>query len=187
MPADYVSKVVKLAAVAMPCELPKMRDWEAVEAEIGFVFPSDFKALISRLGGGEFGSGFYLRNPCSSSEYVRLSRECLIRHREPICDLEGKLAFPLYPSAGGNVAIASIDRQDFYLQPDFSGKRLDELVWLDIDLEEVRPLNYAIPQFIHDLYLGLITEPWAEALRESIWRGGREPFFTSRPGSNPSE
>ena len=144
MPTDYVSQVVKMAAVANPCEQPTTRHWEAVEAELGLVFPSDYKALLSSLGGGEFGSGFYLRNPCSSSEYLRLSRECLIAHREPICDLETKLDFPLYPSASGNVAIASIDRQDFYFQPDASGKRLDKLVWLDIDLEAVRPLDYTI-------------------------------------------
>jgi len=108
-------------------------------------------------------------------------------HREPIVDLEIELGFPLYPSVDGNVLIGSIDRQDFYLQPDSSGKRLKTLIWLDIDLEKVRPLQYTVSQFIHDVYLGTIPQAWAEELRRYIWRDGNAAFFTSRRGSNPSD
>jgi hypothetical protein len=186
MATDYVSEVVRLAGGTMRYEQPSDEDWRAVETKLGLAFPSDYKALVSRLGEGDFGCGLRLRNPCSTSEYTRLSRESLVMHREPILDLEQKLNFPLYPSAGGLVVVASVDRQDFCLRPDITGKRLGELVvWLDIDTEEIRPLNYTVSQFIHDLYLGLIDEPWSEELRVYFWREG-EPFFNARRGRNPS-
>lgn len=183
MPIDYVTEIAKLAEGTARLEQPTDRDWKAVEAELGLSLPDDYKALVSCLGEGDFGCGLHLRNPCSSSEYARLSRQSLEMHREPIRDLEEKLNFPLYPSTGGAVHLAGVDRQDFYLKPDSSGRHLGaHLVWLDIDTEEVRSLNYTVPRFIHDLYRGLIREPWAEQLRAYFWLQENWPFFKARPG-----
>ena len=176
---DYVRKIVELARVQQAYECPSEKNWLAVEAEIGLQFPPDYKALLCALGEGEFGFGLKLSNPCSSGDY-RLSKANLIIHREPIIDLEDKLGFPLYPNKGGHVVVASIDRQDFYLKP--TGKRLEKLVWLDVDMEEMRELDCTVSQFIHDLYLGLIDEPWAEELQAYFWRDGQEPFFKAQPG-----
>ena len=38
-------------------------DWGCAENELGLVFPSDFKQLISRYGTGEFYGSMYIANP----------------------------------------------------------------------------------------------------------------------------
>lgn len=182
MPTDYVAEVVRLAGAAKTYEQPSEQDWSSAEKSIGCTFPTDYKRLVSALGEGEFGCGLHLRNPRSSSDLGRLTAESLRQHREPISDLEEKLSFPIYPSKDGHVVVGSIDRQDFYFKPAGEGLLLPHVVWLDIDTEEVRHLRYTLPQFIHDLYLGLLHEDWAEELRVYFWRNGGEPFFTARPG-----
>ncbi len=179
MPTDYVKELVRLAAVTKPREQPKADDWHKVETELGYEFPADFKTLVSGLGSGSFGCGLTLQNPCASIKHTRLSRESLTRHREMMLDLEQALGIALYPSPGGMVLVASVDRQDFYFAPDkASAKRLTQLAWLNVDTEETKLLNSTFSQFIHDLYLGLTAEPWAEELRAYFWREGA-PFFSS--------
>jgi len=78
MPTDYLSEVVRLAGVKRPVEQPSSEDWQAVESELGFELPTDFKSLVSALGTGHFGMGLYLRNPSASSEYIRLSADALV-------------------------------------------------------------------------------------------------------------
>jgi hypothetical protein len=177
MANDYVIKAVQLARIQNPMLQPSAKDWVRLESEIGLTLPPDYKELVSSLGEGGFGCGLHLHNPCSLSEYVRLSNECLVMHHQFVCDLEEKTGYPIYPSAGGMVLIADIDRQAFYFKPDATGKRLEELVWLDIDTEEARLLPYTFSRFICDLYNGLIHEDWAEELRQYFWRAGKESFF----------
>ena len=149
MPIDYVKELVRLAALPRPREQPKDSDWRNVEAELGYKFPTDFKELVNRLGSGDFGCGVTLQNPCASIRHARICRESLILHREPIQDLEESLGISLYPSPGGVVLIASMDRQDFYLGPsNASSRSLDQLIWLDIDLEQVTKLTQLFPVYL---------------------------------------
>lgn len=186
MSADFTSEVVRLAAVSEPREQPTIHDWHALETDFGVKFAEDYKTLVSSLGSGHFGSGLALQNPRSSSKYTRLSREALSMRREWTRNLEEKLSIRFFPHPGGMVRIGGIDRQDFLLGLDSSGKHLNELFWLDIDSDEIHWLGCSISRFIHDLYLGLLDASWAEGLRDYFWRGGSEPFFTSAAGHNPS-
>jgi hypothetical protein len=179
---DYVRKIIEEAAVRCACDQPSPADWANVEGEMGVVFPADYKALVSALGEGAFGCGLNLRNPCSTSEYTRLSRASLLMHRESIADLEAKLSFPIYPSAKGAVAVGSVDRQDIYLKPGSNPKELTELVWLNVDTEEARTLPYTLSQFLYLLYRGAIPTPQERELGEYLWRGGQEPFFLPAKG-----
>jgi len=185
MPTDYARELVRLAALTKPREQPKDADWRLIEAELGYELPADFKILVSGLGSGSFGCGLTLQNPCASIKHAKLSPETLLSHREPIRDLEQEVGIALYPSPGGMVLVASMDRQDFYLAPDkASAKSLTQLAWLNVDTEEIKLLNLTFSQFIHDLYLGLIDEPWAEEFRTYLWREGKAPFFSSAPELN---
>ncbi len=182
MLTDYASELVHLAAVRQPREQPKDEDWRLVENELGYELPADFKHLVSGLGIGAFGCGLALHNPCASVGHARLSRDALILHRESIRDLEQSLGIALYPSPGGMVLVASMDRQDFYLCPaKASAECLTQLAWLDVDTEEIKLLSSTFSQFIHDLYLGLLPEPWAKDLRTYFWREGKVPLFSSTP------
>jgi hypothetical protein len=176
--------LLKLASVEKTFERPTEKDWQKVEGELGVRFPSDYKMLVSALGSGCFGCGLNLRNPISSSEYTRLSSASLAMHREMIADVEDRLDFPLYPNQNGAVIVAGIDRQDFYFCPDRRTQRLSELVWFDLDAEQVTPLKHTFSRFVHDLYVGSIDAAWAQELRDYIWRGEREPLFKPWLGSS---
>jgi hypothetical protein len=91
----------------------------------------------------------------------------------------------LYPDSRGAVAIGGIDRQDFLLRPDRAGRCLKQLVWWDLDTEEVRELELSVSQFIHDLDRGIIQEGWAVELRNYFWRDGTARFFTPWKGPSP--
>ena len=178
MSIDYVKEIINLAGVTNPLETPVLADWLQAEADIGLVFPEDFKTLVTALGTGSFGVGIYYRNPVASSEYVLLSRAALIRYREPISDLELSGTVRLYPSKLGLVNIASMDRQDFLLRPDRSGKHLSDLVWLDVETRQMRDLNVSFCQFMHDLYFEKVPGKWAKELREYFWPSSSVAFFT---------
>lgn len=175
----YVDILVQLAGIKNPIEQPTNRDWGDVERDFGYKFPIDFKNLVSRLGSGSFGCGLALQNPCASYKHKKLSRESLVIHRSMIADLEKSISIKIFPSAGGMVLIASLDRQDFYLAPDSPlSKSLSKLVWLNIDTGELKLIGLTFSQFIHDLYKRLINEPWADELRNYFWGNERWPLFT---------
>ena len=67
MSIDYVKEIINLAGVTNPLETPGLDDWLQAEADIGLVFPEDFKTLVTALGTGSFGVGIYYRNPVASS------------------------------------------------------------------------------------------------------------------------
>jgi hypothetical protein len=185
MPDDYVQKLIELAGSIQPIEQPGAQDWAHVERELDLEFPSDFKASVSALGTGHFGVGLYLRNPCASSEYIRLSHGALVAYREMSAGAARDSHIALYPDLRGAVAIGGIDRQDFLLRPDAAGKSLKHLVWWDLDTEKVRELELSVSQFVHDLGQGIIQEDWAVELRNYFWRAGTAPFFTQWPGPSP--
>jgi hypothetical protein len=175
---DYTNELIRLAQVTVPKEQPSPEDWTHTEKELGVLFPADFKALVSALGRGRFGIGLRLRNPSATSSDVRLSHEALLLYRQPISDLQEKLAISLYPQRKGLVAVGSIDRQDLLFREDATANSLTQLVWWDLDMQEFHELGASISQFLHDLYLGRIKEVWAEELRDYIWRRGTVPLFT---------
>ena len=182
MPTDYVNILIKLAEVRNPVESPKANDWNKIEADFGFSFPQDYKDLVTSFGSGEFGVGLCFRSPIDASEYNILSPEAVVRHFEPVIDMKEDAKLQLYPDPFGAVVIGTIDRQDFLLRPDKTGKKLVDLVWWDIDTGEVKELEMSISRFVHDLYCGKLHEAWAIELRDYIWRNGTAPLFTQRDG-----
>lgn len=180
MPLDYVDEVLKLSAVKNPIGCPTPADWVRVEAETDRTFPANFKTLVTSLGTGCFGAGLSLRNPLFRTGYGGLSHAALIKYRESISDLVASSNMLFYPAAQGLVNISNMDRQDFLLRPDTRGRILKEaeLIWWSIETGEVKELHLSLPQFIHDLYFGLIKEPWSDELRTYFWRNGALPFFT---------
>ena len=181
MPTGYLSEVVRLAGVKRPFEQPSSEDWQAVESDLGFELPTDFKSLVSALGTGHFGMGLYLRNPSASSEYIRLSAEALVAYRENLLSFEQRTSFLFYPAQSGLIVIGSIDRDHFYLRPEPAPavKQPSRLVHIDLDLAEASELDMPISQFIHALYLNRLGQNWAADLRTAIWRNGSVPFFTT--------
>ena len=177
MDTDFVALARELAQVKHPVNLPSSGDWKSLEAELRYAFPSDFKRLLEVIGEGTFGCGLNLRSPGSSSEYTQLSRESIIAHHELIADLEERIVLPIYPTDDGMVVIGGIDRQEFFFKPSNADKIMDQLIWLNLDTEEVRFLPHTISQFIVELYRGNIGEAWETELRDYIWRRGKEPFF----------
>jgi hypothetical protein len=178
---NYLAEIIKFANVLKPVEAPSERDWRRVEKELGLEFPEDFKGLLSAIGGGDFGTGLCFQNPVSSWLSTRFSRDALLEYREPIEGLIAKLDLILFPDKGGLVMIGTIDRQDFLLRPDRDG-RLVDLLWFNIDTEDLRDLACSVTQFLYDLYLRRRSEPWALELSDYVWRRGTAPFFVPRKG-----
>ena len=187
MPTNYADELIKLAAPHAPTELPSAQDWKVAESDVGLEFPQDFKALVSALGTGDFGIGLGLRNPRASSDYILLSKEALLHYREVVAESEHESGITLYPKPRGLVSVAKIDRQGLLLRPREDNRSLEGLVWWDLDYDRATNLNMPISQFIYDLYLGRIQEPWALQLRNYIWRDGKAPFFTCWRGASPGQ
>jgi hypothetical protein len=178
MSKDYVTLLLELARPFTPVELPDLDDWKFLERELGLEFPPDSKALVSAFGAGDFGSGLVLMNPRASASRNHISRGTLIAHREMMAGLVEEFGLPLYPDSEGLVLIGNLDRQDFFLRPHGKGKRLEQLVWWNIDMEGVSDLKTPISEFLYELHFGRVMHEWAEELREYIWRNGNVPFFT---------
>lgn len=185
MPIDYAQELIKLAAVSEPTEQPTPKDWNALEAELGMEFPSDYKTLLTGLGSGWFGNGVYFGTPSCSAEWGMLSRNVLLDLGEMLDRTAQMSGVTLYPERAGLVSVGRIDRQYFLLRPNQTGTCLQELVWWDTDAHELEDLHMSVPQLIHDLYLGRISEEWAADLREYFWPSGTEPFFTVWRGPTP--
>jgi hypothetical protein len=181
MPEDYVHKIVALAQPLRPVEQPSPADWEAVERDLGYAFPVDFKSLVTLLGNGSFGSGLGLNNPISSSEYCRLSKEALVKYHELVSFIEERAGIRLFPHRDGLVWIGGWERQHLLLRPLGNGCLGSDVVRLDHDYDEASDLGMPVSQFIHDLYHGRIEEQWALELRAAIWREGEVPFFSPWP------
>ncbi|MCD6049339.1 MAG: cell-wall [Verrucomicrobia bacterium] len=159
---------------------PDDKDWEIVEAELGYLFPSDLKRLLSVLGAGSFGCGLALQSPRARFESYKLSHETLTMHRESIQHLEDRMGISFYPDEGGMVLIASLDQQDFYLAPSSaSSSVLGKLLWLDINTEEIVNIKLSFSEFIFLLYKGNWNGDRADELRDYIWKNGEVPFFTA--------
>ncbi len=175
----FLERVKEMASVARPLEQPTREDWANIERDLSLRLPPDFKKLVSELGSGHFGE-FSLLNPCSSSDYTRLSRERALsfwRNLEPVSRNTGLL---LYPNPNGFLQIGSSgNRMDLLLRP--RSVEIYELVWLEQDYDTLHPINLTVSRFLHDLYLNLLTESWGREVRDLIWQPG-EPFFTPRKG-----
>jgi hypothetical protein len=180
MPRDYVAEIIKLAQPLRPVEQPTPLDWERVEQELGLLLPSDYKALVTALGSGEFGAGLSLKNPASSSECVRLSSDTLSHYRQTVLFLEERMEIKLFPTPQGLVLIGGIDRQHLLFRPTANSKSVSRLVNLDHEYELTREVGLSLSQFIHDLYLGRIHSDWANQLRASVWINDATPFFKCR-------
>ncbi len=178
MTKDYVKLLLELAGRFTPVEQPTSKDWKSLEGELGIELAADFKTLVSAFGAGEFGSGLDLKNPCASASRQHLSRGSLLAHREMMEGLIEEFGVQLYPDPEGLVLIASMDRQDFLLRLDGKSKRLERLVWWNMDTEEITDLETSFSEFLYELYFGRVSHEWAEELREYIWRNGNVPFFT---------
>ena len=166
---EYVDKLVRLAGLHTTLDSPTAAHWEAVERELATELPADYKALVSGLGNGLFGWTLRLLNPASSDSSFLLSKETLVRERQLIADLENKLGISFFPNPNGWVMIATMDMNDWLVPPKTFKGSSGKLMWLEVDCDRFTILDFTISQFIHDLYLGLIREPWAEGLRASIW------------------
>ena len=175
---NFVEELLKLIGPVRTVENPPYHAWETVEAAIGFKFPADFRQLVSALGTGRFGVGLYLRNPTASSDYIRLSKDELLRFRELMDHLARGTGLALFPERGGLISVGGIDRQLFLLRPIPAEARVEGLVWWDTDSDSAKELPMTISQFIHDLYLGRIHEEWAVRLQQYFWRNGTAPLFT---------
>jgi len=178
MPKDYVRLLLELAGPFTPLEKPTPDDWRSLESELGLEFPPDYKALVSAFGAGNFGSGLELKNPRASAASMHISRGTLLAHREMMDGLIEEFGVPLYPDPRGLVLIGSLDRQDFLLRPDDKGRRLEQLVWWNLDTEEVSDLKTPISEFLYELHFGRVSHEWADELRQYVWRNGTVPFFT---------
>lgn len=178
MPSSPVDELIRLAGVKKPHLAPNAEDWVRVEKEIGVSLPNDYKALVSAVGEGYFGFGIYLLSPTSSSSYVRLSHEALVAYPEPIRNIEADLGLSFYPEPDGLIRIGGIDRQDFLLKCEGGRAVSSTLVWLDIDLQEIREISMSLTQFLHDGYLGKIRDVGLEELVQYLWQSGTREFFT---------
>lgn len=180
MPTSYVDELIRFACVNKPHLAPDAQDWTRAEKEIGVSLPEDYKALLSVVGEGHFGFGLHLRSPTSHSPYVRLSHNALLAWRKPIKDIEANLGLSLYPKPGGLIPIGHIDRQDFLLKCEDGRALPSTLVWLDIDVEEIREIPMSLTQFMHDSYLGKLRGAGMEELAQYLWQDGARDFFTPR-------
>ncbi len=157
MTKDYVKLLLEVAGRFRPVEQPTPEDWKSLDAELGVELAPDFKALVSAFGAGEFGSGLDLMNPCASASRQHLSRGSLLAHREMMEGLIEEFGVQLYPDPEGLVLIGSMDRQDFLLRPDGKGKRLERVVWWNMDTEEITDLETSFPEFLFELYFGRVS------------------------------
>jgi hypothetical protein len=177
----YLEKVLRLADVVSPVEQPRDTDWEALERDLGTGLPEDVKLLITNLGSGYFGE-FSLLNPCSSSKYACLSRERLLLYHQNLQPIAREGGFSLYPDSDGLIRVgAGSNRMDLLLQPTSSHPVGYRLAWLDQDDRIPKWVDLTVARFLHDLYLGLLSQPWAKEIKDLIW-GPDDPFFVSRPG-----
>lgn len=50
-------------------------DWEAIEQNLGFPLPSDYKGIVEAYGAGQFGDFIYVHQPNASNEFLDLASE----------------------------------------------------------------------------------------------------------------
>ena len=176
MEEDYSQRIFSIASPICPVEKSTVVDWVAFEDKIGFTFPADYKSLINLLGTGWFGSSLNFRNPVASRPHLRLCRDQLIEYKIMMSDVAQDSNVRLYPDDGGMIMLGHMDHHEFLLRPK-NQRILCDFVWWDTDAERTTDLNMSVTQFVHDLYLGLIGESWAEQMRKFFWENGRFPLF----------
>ena len=151
--------------------------------------PEDFKALVSGLGEGCFGASLYMRNPCSGSECLRLSRAAMCEWAQLLETTAENSGIALYPEGSGFITLASFDRQIFLFRLE-NGKP-GSVIWWNSDLETTTNLDMSFSQFLLKLYEDGFEGEELPELRAALWqnhvyvddfhdpaRGEDRPFFT---------
>lgn len=185
MESRYCKKVIAMAKVAHPVEVPTPADWEQLEGVLRVQLPRDYKHLVSTIGNGTFGE-FSLFNPISSSEYTRFTLEDTLWFRKYVGRIAAEAGLLLYPEEGGYIRIGCADRVDLLIMlQDSCGGRYRLRV-----LEQNAGRAYApcsdICRFLWELYHGTLSEEWAADMRDRIWTSG-ERFFKPWPSRASDE
>lgn len=95
----------------------------------------------------------------------------------------------LYPHTSCFVHIGKTpDLMSLMVRPESSEKSGYDLIWMDDELAEVYSIETSLPRHLHDLYFGLVAEPWGKEMRDYLWGPEDEsdqnrPFFSQWPRS----
>ncbi|MEI8574477.1 SMI1/KNR4 family protein [Methylomonas sp. LW13] len=103
-----------LSPPSRPTDVPKNEVWGEIEARIGTLLPSDYKAFIKQYGTGRIANFLWIFNPFSRNENLNLVAQ-LDRQRDVFSDLESfgeVLPYKLFPEDGGIFPFAMTDNGD---------------------------------------------------------------------------
>jgi hypothetical protein len=149
---------------------------------LDFVFPEDYKLMLTAFGLVWFGSGLTFEVPARLWE--PFSHDLLVNRREWFVELIEARKLHLYPDRGGYVYIGRMDQQAFFYRPIPGTRQLETLVHLDAETAKLYYMEEPITQFIYRLYRNISNDKRMASLRKAIWddgKGGKLPFFT--PGN----
>jgi hypothetical protein len=175
---DYTVKLLERVGSLTPLEKPEKEDWDRLESGLKFELPQDFKCLVSSLGTGMFGSGFYLFNPKAHGD-LQLSKVALLEWQSIAAPMLENVDLKFFPQQNGAVHIGHCAaRCDLFFRPDPLGAIL---TYCDFNREIVVDMQMSVSEFICKLYDNSFDEFFLIDLSMSVWLSQTEPFFRSFP------
>jgi len=98
-----------------PLHAGAVKNWEAVERELGTEIPTDYKIIIGKYGSGAFDGYLWLLNPFEPNQHLNLRnhgaylRESFAELRSQSPNIYGS---PIFPERGGLLPWATTDEPD---------------------------------------------------------------------------
>jgi hypothetical protein len=103
---------------SQPLELGTLKQWRAIEKELGTKLPADYRGFVFAYGSGRFAGFYRVDNPFAASEYMALvpasRRWADILRQQRAGPGKDYVPFPIYPEPGGLLHWANDDNGNCY-------------------------------------------------------------------------
>ncbi|WP_165609637.1 hypothetical protein [Mycobacteroides saopaulense] len=74
-----MSSIQDLAAVVTPLGRVAPKEWTAIDSDLGFVTPADYRSIIDTYGSGSFDDFLIVLSPQNGNKYLDLSSQIAVR------------------------------------------------------------------------------------------------------------